>query len=148
MIEQLLNCLTMVSQSVQVNILNNSCLYGTVLRKIYCLYISHVSPSNNDRRAAKLSWSVQVNILNKHYVDNISCLYGTVHGTQNILSVHIICFPPPTMIEQLLNCPTMASWSQQGFVQVNIPNELNFIHVTLHFTFLLALQNCVIFAFL
>ena len=55
MIEQLLNCLTMVSQSVQVNILNNSCLYGTVLRKIYCLYISHFSSDNNDRRAAKLS---------------------------------------------------------------------------------------------
>ena len=77
-----------------------------------------------------VSWSVQVNILNKHYVDNISSLYGTVHGTQNILSVHIICFPPTTMIEQLLNCPTMASGSQQGFVQVNIPNELNFTHDT------------------
>ena len=83
-----------------------------------------------------VSWSVQVNILNKHYVDNISCLYGTVHGTQNILSVHIICFPRTTMIEQLLNCPTMASRSQLGFVQVNIPNELNFIRVigTLQFT--------------
>ena len=43
-------------------------------------------------------------------------------------SSHI--FPPTTVIEDLLNCPTMASVSQQGSLEVNIPKELDIKHVT------------------